>query len=91
MVVAGRDVFIATPWIEEHRRLEFKHPINIPLRTRVLIEMPAMDLRQLCLLKLASILNNKDDINMLEIPTTLKQELIEMISNKEVSKIQLTN
>jgi len=91
MVVAGREIFIATPWVEEHRRLEFKHPINVPLRTRVLIEMPAMDLRQLCLLKLASILKNKDDIITLEIPTTLQKELIEMISNKETSKIQLTN
>jgi len=91
MVVAGREIFIATPWAEEHRRLEFKHPINVPLRTRVLIEMPAMDLRQLCLLKLAIILKNKDDIITLEIPTTLQKELIEMISNKETSKIQLTN
>ncbi|XP_060874498.1 protein Vhl isoform X3 [Metopolophium dirhodum] len=91
MVVAGREIFIATPWADEHRRLEFKHPINVPLRTRVLIEMPAMDLRQLCLLKLANILKNKDDIITLEIPTTLQKELIEMISNKETSKIQLTN
>jgi len=91
MVVAGREVFIATPWTEEHRRLEFKHPINVPLRTRVLIEMPVMDLRQLCLLKLASLLKNKDDIIMLEIPTTLQKELMEMVSNKEASKIQLTN
>jgi len=91
MVVSGKEVFIATPWVEEHRRLEFKHPINVPLRTRVLIEMPVMDLRQLCLLKLASILKNKDDINMLEIPKILQKELIQMISNKEASKIQLTN
>lgn len=83
MVVAGREVFIATPWVEEHRRLEFKHPINVPLRTKVLIQMPAMDLRQLCLLKLACVLKTKDDITMLEIPMTLKKELIEMISNKE--------
>ncbi|XP_025194778.1 protein Vhl isoform X2 [Melanaphis sacchari] len=82
MVVAGREVFIATPWIEEHRRLEFKHPITVPLRTMVLIEMPAMDLRQLCLLKLAQLLKTKDDIIMLEIPKTLQEELIEMISNK---------
>lgn len=91
MVVAGREVFTATPWAEEHRRLAFKHPINVPLRTRVLIEMPAMDLRLLCLLKLAGILKNKDDITMLEIPKTLQKELIAMLSNKEASKIQLTN
>jgi len=90
MVVAGKEVFIAKPWVEEHRRLKFKHPINIPLRTMVLIEMPAMDLRQLCLLKIAKILKSKDDVMSLEIPIILKKELIQMISNKELHKIQLT-
>jgi len=89
MVVAGREVFIATPWTEEHRRLEFKHPMNVPLRTRVLIEMPALELRQLCLLKLAIILKNKDDIIALEIPTTLQKELIEIMSNKDTNRTEL--
>lgn len=85
MVVAGREVFIATPWVEEHKRLEFKHPINVPLRTRVIIEMTVLDLRQLCLLKLSYILKTKEDIMTLEIPKTLQNELIEMISNIETS------
>lgn len=91
MVVAGKDVFMARPWIEEHRRLEFRHPINVPLRTMILIEMPALDLRQLCLLKLANILRTKEDIVMLEIPVVLQKELIQMILNKETCKSQLTN
>lgn len=91
MVVAGKNVFMARPWIEEHRRLEFKHPINVPLRTMVLIDTPVLELRQLCLLKLVNILQTKDDIIMLEIPVTLQKELIQMILNKEASKIQLTN
>jgi len=86
MVVGGKEVFSATPWAEEHRRLTFKHPIDVPLRTLVLVEMPAMDLRTLCLLKLACILKTKKDIEMLEIPKTLQKELVEMISNKEATK-----
>ncbi|CAH1736466.1 protein Vhl [Aphis gossypii] len=85
MVVAGREVFVATPWVEEHKRLEFKHPINVPLRTRVIIEMTVLDLRQLCLLKLSYLLKTKEDIMTLEIPKTLQNELIEMISNIETS------
>lgn len=91
MVVAGKKIFMARPWVEEHRRLEFKHPINVPLRTMVLINTPALELQQLCLLKLANILKTKDDIILLEIPVTLQKELIQMILNKEASKIQLTN
>lgn len=90
MVVLGKEIFMARPWIEEHRRLEFKHPISIPLRTMVVIEMPALDLRQLCLLKLANILKT-EDVTTLEIPIVLKRELTQMIFNKETSKIQLTN
>lgn len=91
MLVAGKEVFLARAWVEEHKRLEFKHPINVPLRTMVLIQMPAFKLRQLCLLKLANILKTKDDIIMLEIPVTLQRELIQMILNKEASKNQLIN
>lgn len=90
MVVGGKKVFLAKPWIEEHRRLEFNHPINVPLRTIVSIEMPSLGLRQLCLLKLAKILKSKDDVISLEIPVILKKELIQMISNKEMSKIKFT-
>jgi len=90
MVVDAKEVFIAKSWIEEHRRLEFNHPINIPLRTLVSIEMPLLDLRQLCLLKLATILKSKDDVTSLEIPVVLQKELIQMVSNKEISKIKFT-
>lgn len=91
MTVAGKEVFLARPWFEEHRRLEFRHPINVPLRTMISIEMPALDLRQLCLLNIAKIFKSKDDINQLEIPVTLQRELIQMIVNKISSEIQLTN
>lgn len=91
MVVAGKEVFLARPWVEEHRRLEFEHSIYMPLRTMILIEMPLFDLRQLCLLKLANILKNKEDINTLEIPRVLQNELVQMVSNKESCKSQLTN
>lgn len=86
MVVAGKEVFMPKPWIEEHRRLEFKHPINVPLRTMVLIQMPVLDLRQLCLLKIANILKTKDDVILLEIPVILQKELKQMILNKEMRK-----
>jgi len=87
MIVAGKEVFIAKPWVEEHKRLKFKHPINVPLRTVVLIEMPALDLRQLCLLKLAKILKSKDYVTSLELPVILQKELIQMILNKEANII----
>lgn len=86
MLVDGKEVFLARAWVAEHRRLKFKHPINMPLRTMVLINIPAFDLREICLLKLANILENKDDINTLEIPRTLQEELIQMVSNKESCK-----
>lgn len=89
MVVAGNKVFTARSWIEEYKRLDFKHPVNVPLRTIVLIEMPVLELRQQCLLTLANILKTKDDIIMLEIPATLQKELIQMMKNKE--KIKLIN
>jgi len=91
MVVAGKEIFMARSWIEEHKRLEFIHPFNVPLRTIILIEMPALDLQQLCLLKLANLLKTKDDIILLEIPKIFKKELIQMISNKETCKIKLYN
>lgn len=83
MVVAGNKVFTARSWIEEYKRLDFRHPVNVPLRTIVPIEMPALELRQQCLLTLANILKTKDDVIMLEIPVTLQKELIQMMNNKK--------
>lgn len=83
MVVGGKDVFTAKSWVDEHRRLEFKHPINVPLRTLVLIQMPVIDLRLVCLLKVAYRLNNKEDALTLEIPTTLQKEIFDIIVKKK--------
>lgn len=91
MVVSGEEKFMARPWVEEHTRLKFQHPINIPLRTMVLIEMPVLDLQLLCLLNLAYKLKTKDDITMLNLPMVIKKELTQMILNKEASKIQVNN
>lgn len=82
MVVGGEKVFMAKSWITEYRRLGFKHPIEVPLRTMIVIQMPVLDLRQLCLLQLASTLTTNKDIMALEIPRTLQKELIQMIANK---------
>lgn len=87
MMVCGKEIFIGRAWIEEHKRLEFQHPINVPLRTMVLIEMPAMELRQLCLMKIATILKTTDDVATLELPTVLKNELSKMVLNKESSNM----
>lgn len=84
MVVEGKEVYLPKPWIEEFKRLNFEHPINVPLRTFILIQMPVLDLRQLCLLKIANILKTKDDIMSLEIPAILQKELKQMISNKDI-------
>lgn len=83
MVVAGNEVFIPKPWIIERYRLTFNHPIDIPLRTLVVIESPTLELRQLCLFRLLNILKTKDDVIKLEIPVSLQKELIQMISIKE--------
>lgn len=83
MVVAGKEIFMARPWIEEHKRLKFNHPVNVPLRTKVMIEMPVMDLRQLCLLKLTNMLKTKNNLIELELPKILLKELAQMISNKD--------
>ncbi|XP_050533479.1 von Hippel-Lindau tumor suppressor homolog [Daktulosphaira vitifoliae] len=91
MVVNGKEVFMARPWLEEHKRLKFSHPINVPLRTMVLIEMPVIELRQLCLLNLAKILTHEDEVKTLEIPIILQRELVQMICNKEECKMKLTN
>ncbi|XP_050428780.1 protein Vhl [Adelges cooleyi] len=92
MVANGQEVFMAIPWVEEHRRLAFDHPISIPLRTMVIIKMPgAMELRLLCLLKLVNIIKAKEDIRTLELPVILTKELIQMIVNKEEYKSRLTN
>lgn len=91
MVVGGKKVFMARAWITEYKRLGFKHPIEVPLRTMIVIRMPAFDLRQLCLLKLANNLKTKEDIMSLEIPKILQNDLIQMISNKAASIIQFPN
>lgn len=83
MVVSGKEVFMAKPWETECYRLAFSHPIHIPLRTLVIIEVPVLELRQLCLLQLINTLKTKDDVSKLEIPATLQKELICMISIKE--------
>lgn len=87
MMVSGKEIFLARPWIEEHRRLEFQHPINVPLRTMVIIEMPVMDLRQLCLLKVVDSVETEDNVTALELPTVLKKELMQMISSKKSCKM----
>lgn len=91
MVVEGKEVYLPKPWIEEFKRLNFKHPINVPLRTFILIHMPVMDLRQLCLLKIANLLKTKDDVMSLEIPAILQKELKQMILNKEIAAAKMHN
>lgn len=91
MVVDGKKVFMAKAWINEYGRLGFKHPIEVPLRTMIIIQMPVLDLRQLCLLKLAKKLKRKEAIMALEIPRILQKELLQMISNKAASKIKFPN
>lgn len=82
MLVCGEKTFLAKAWVDEHKRLGFEHPINIPLRTLVSIEMPVLDLRLLSLICIADRLKNEEDVTLLEIPKSLENELSEMVSNK---------
>lgn len=83
MIVAGKEIFKASPWFEEHKRLSFSHPITSPLRTTVPVDAPVLDLRQICLLKVVDMLKSKNDIVELELPRILQKELTQMISNRD--------
>lgn len=81
MVVEGKKKYFPKPWVVESNRP--KHSIGRLYRTIVIIQMPMLDLKQLSLMKIASLLKTTDDVMLLEIPNKFKEELKIMVLNKE--------